>query len=327
MQEIGKVIINQQEEKLSLLVCALSNGHAEIEGVPGLGKTKLLKTFATVVGGEFSRIQFTPDLMPFDITGGDELDGETAARLKYRPGPIFANFVLADEINRATPKTQSALLEAMEERQVTYKGVTRPLPPPFMVVATQNPLEFEGTYPLPEAQLDRFMMRILVDYPAPNDELEMMEIHGRKTQAPEASSYGSLDDLSQAQKAVELVRVDPLIRQYMRDIVLATRKPGDFGLGSLIGYIKLGASPRASLAFESSTRALAALQGRDYVLPADAQALAKGILNHRLALTYEATVDKVNAADVVAAIVEHLPVPDIAIDQLEKASRERTRNN
>ena len=280
-------------------MCLLAKGHALIEDVPGVGKTLLARSLARSIDCSFQRIQFTPDLLPSDVTGVSVWDRESA-HFVFRPGPVFANVVLGDEINRASPKTQSALLEAMEERQVTIDAVTRPLGPPFMVVATQNPIEHEGTYPLPEAQLDRFMMRLSIGYPARDKELEMLQAHGQ---------HSTLDDLEPVVDAADVNRmidiaseifVADAIRSYLVDLADATRNEPD---------LLLGASPRASLFLQRAARASAAIQGRDYVTPDDVKYLLHPVLNHRLILQPEAQMRGAGVQSIIEAISTRVGVP------------------
>ena len=314
--EIRRVIAGQDEMLERVLICLLAGGHLLIEGVPGLAKTLTIKTTAGVLGGEFRRIQFTPDLVPSDLVG---------TRI-YRPGsgdfdtelgPVFCNFLLADEINRAPAKVQSALLEVMQERQVTIGHTTYAVPDPFLVMATQNPIESEGTYPLPEAQVDRFMLKILVDYPAHDEELSVVE--RSLVPPPDLRQTLSLEDLRGLQRAVYDVYVDPAVVSYSVGLATATRRPTDAGLPDLAQYVAFGASPRGPISLVQSARALALLRGRDYVLPSDLQALAKDALRHRLVLTYQALSEQVSADAVLDAVLARVPLPAIDLGRATAA--------
>jgi len=304
--EIRRIIAGQDAMLERVLVCLLAQGHLLIEGVPGLAKTLTIKTTANVLGGSFSRIQFTPDLVPSDLVG---------TRV-YRPdqgsfdtelGPVFCNFLLADEINRAPAKVQSALLEVMQERQVTIGHATHPVPDPFLVMATQNPIESEGTYPLPEAQVDRFMLKVTIGYPEHDEELTIVQ---RQLAAPpELRQVLSLEDLRALQRAVFGVYVDPQLISYAVAIATATREPGERGLHELTPYIAFGASPRGPISLVQAARALALVHGRDYVLAEDVQALALDALRHRLVLTYQALAEEVKADDILGRVLAAVPVP------------------
>jgi MoxR-like ATPase len=300
--EIRRVIAGQDAMLERVLVCLLAQGHLLIEGVPGLAKTLTIKTTAGVLGGTFARVQFTPDLVPSDLVG---------TRI-YRPGegsfdtelgPVFCNFLLADEINRAPAKVQSALLEVMQERQVTIGHTTYPVPEPFLVMATQNPIESEGTYPLPEAQVDRFMLKVLIDYPAHDEELTIVQ--RQLVDAPELREALSLEDLRGLQRAVFGVYVDPALVSYAVDIATATREPGD----ELKDYIAFGASPRGPISLVQASRALALVRGRDYVLAEDLHALVKDALRHRLVLTYQALAEEMSADAILDRVIASVPVP------------------
>jgi MoxR-like ATPase len=302
--EIRRVIAGQDAMLERVLVCLLAQGHLLIEGVPGLAKTLTIKTTAGVLGGSFARVQFTPDLVPSDLVG---------TRI-YRPGegvfdtelgPVFCNFLLADEINRAPAKVQSALLEVMQEHQVTIGHTTYPVPDPFLVMATQNPIESEGTYPLPEAQVDRFMLKILIDYPAHDEELTI--VHRQLVAAPELRQALSLEDLQGLQKAVFGVYVDPALVSYAVDLATATRSPGD----ELKEYIAFGASPRGPISLVQASRALALVRGRDYVQAEDLQALVKDALRHRLVLTYQALAEEMSADAILDQVLSTVPAPSI----------------
>ncbi len=300
--EIRRVIAGQDAMLERVLVCLLAQGHLLIEGVPGLAKTLTIKTTAGVLGGTFARIQFTPDLVPSDLVG---------TRI-YRPGegafdtelgPVFCNFLLADEINRAPAKVQSALLEVMQERQVTIGHTTYSVPEPFLVMATQNPIESEGTYPLPEAQVDRFMLKILIDYPAHDEELTIVQ--RQLVEPPELRQALSLDDLRGLQQAVAGVYVDPALVSYAVDIATATREPMD----DLRDFIAFGASPRGPISLVQASRALALVRGRDYVLAEDLHTLVKDALRHRLVLTYQALAEDMSADAILDRVVAAVPVP------------------
>ncbi len=300
--EIRRVIAGQDAMLERVLVCLLAQGHLLIEGVPGLAKTLTIKTTAGVLGGTFARVQFTPDLVPSDLVG---------TRI-YRPGegvfdtelgPVFCNFLLADEINRAPAKVQSALLEVMQERQVTIGHTTYPVPAPFLAMATQNPIESEGTYPLPEAQIDRFMLKVLIDYPAHDEELTIVQ--RQLVDAPELREALSLDDLRALQQAVFGVYVDPALVSYAVDIATATREPAD----DLKDYIAFGASPRGPISLVQASRALALMRGRDYVLAEDLHALVKDALRHRLVLTYQALAEEMSPDAILERVIPTIAVP------------------
>ena len=304
--EIRRVIAGQDAMLERVLVCLLAQGHLLIEGVPGLAKTLTIKTTAGVLGGTFSRVQFTPDLVPSDLVG---------TRI-YRPGegvfdtelgPVFCNFLLADEINRAPAKVQSALLEVMQERQVTIGHTTYPVPDPFLVMATQNPIESEGTYPLPEAQIDRFMLKVLIDYPEHDEELTIVQ--RQLVPPPDLRQALSLDELRALQQAVFDVYVDPALVSYAVAIASATRDPAAHGTAELKEYIAFGASPRGPISLVQSSRALALVRGRDYVLADDLHALAKDALRHRLVLTYQALAEEVTPDTILETVMAAVPVP------------------
>ncbi len=308
--EIRRVIAGQDAMLERVLVCLLAQGHLLIEGVPGLAKTLTIKTTAGVLGGSFARVQFTPDLVPADLVG---------TRI-YRPdqgtfdtelGPVFCNFLLADEINRAPAKVQSALLEVMQERQVTIAHTTYPVPEPFLVMATQNPIESEGTYPLPEAQIDRFMLKILIDYPEHDEELTIVQ--RQLVAQPELREALSLDDLRALQAAVIDVYVDPALVSYSVGLASATRKPAEAGLPDLHDYISYGASPRGPISVTQAARALALLRGRDYVTTDDIRALAKDALRHRLVLSYQALAEGVTPDAILDRVLAAVPVPEVSL--------------
>jgi len=305
--EIGKVIVGQGYLIDRLLVGLLSDGHILIEGVPGLAKTYTVKSLSSAVKGAFQRIQFTPDLLPADITGTLIFD-QKKSEFVPKQGPIFANFILADEINRAPPKVQSALLEAMQERQVTIGDTTYKLPAPFLVLATQNPIEQEGTYPLPEAQVDRFMLKINITYPERDEE---MVIINRMTaeQIPEAKPVIKRDVIKEAKSIVHSIYVDEKIKNYILDIVFATRTPEKFQLEEMKNYIQYGASPRASIYLVDAARAFAFIQRRGFVIPEDIKAVAPDILRHRIILTYEAEAEGITTEQIIQRILEQIEVP------------------
>ncbi|MGI6381040.1 MAG: AAA family ATPase [Anaerolineae bacterium] len=298
-ENVEKVIVGKHREVQFVLVAMLCRGHVLIEDVPGVGKTVLAKSFARSIGSTFSRIQFTPDLLPSDITGVSVYSPKTR-EFEFRTGPIMAQIVLTDEINRATPKTQSALLEAMEERQITVDETTYPMPDPFLVLATQNPIEYEGTFPLPEAQLDRFLMRISLGHPSPEEEIEIMDAQQHRHPIETLEQVVTMAELQEAQQAVREVYVDPVIKQYIVSIVSATRHHPD---------IYLGASPRGSLGLVNTARALSALEGRDYVLPDDIKRLAVPVLAHRVIVSPAARIRDVDTRDVVQEVLSQTLVP------------------
>ncbi len=304
---VGEIVVGQERLVESMLVALLCRGHVLLEGVPGLAKTLTVRTLARVVGGSFRRLQFTPDLLPADVTGTQVFDPKTSEFVAHR-GPVFANLVLADEINRAPAKVQSALLEAMEERQVTIGDTTFDLPEPFLVLATQNPIEQEGTYPLPEAQLDRFLFKVLVDYPAADEERRVLEFHlGESFPKPDPSA--SLDELRQLEAVARNVYVDERIKSYIIGLVTASRRPADVGLGDLVPLIAFGASPRASIALAVGARALALVRGRSFVTPEDVKELAPAVLRHRIVLTYEAEAEGVTVEEMTERILLAVEVP------------------
>jgi MoxR-like ATPase len=305
--EVGKVIVGQRYMVERMLIGLLCNGHCLIEGVPGLAKTLTVKTLAQTLDAVFHRVQFTPDLLPADITGTTIYNMQTATFTQKR-GPIFANLVLADEINRAPAKVQSALLEAMQERQVTIGDVTEKLPDPFLVMATQNPIEQEGTYALPEAQLDRFMLMIRVGYPLKAEERQIMDLMTSPV-TPISSQVSSLEQVRSARKVVGQIYIDDTIRDYIVDVIHATREPRAYGLGELAPLVEYGASPRASIYLAMAARAHAFLRHRGYVSPEDVKAVGQDILRHRIVLTYEAEAEEISSEDVVRRLFEHVEVP------------------
>jgi len=304
---VGEVVVGQQRLVESVLVALLCRGHVLLEGVPGLAKTLTVRTVAGVLGGIFQRLQFTPDMLPADVTGTQVFDPATSSFVPHK-GPVFANLVLADEINRAPAKVQSALLEAMEERQVTIGGETFPLPDPFFVLATQNPIEQEGTYPLPEAQLDRFLLKVLVDYPSPEDERRVLEFH-LATAFPRPRQTSSLAQLLECEEVVGRVHLDDRIKAYIVKLVGASRRPAEVGLGDLKPLVSFGASPRASIALAKASRALALVRGRSYVVPEDIKELCPAVLRHRLVLTYEAEAEGATVEEIIDRILLAVEVP------------------
>ena len=308
--EIKRVIAGQDEMLERVLVCLLAGGHLLIEGVPGLAKTLTIKTSAQVLGGSFQRIQFTPDLVPSDLVG-TRVFRPSSADFDTELGPVFCNFLLADEINRAPAKVQSALLEVMQERQVTIGKETHAVPSPFLVMATQNPIESEGTYPLPEAQVDRFMLKILVGYPKHDEELTVVQ--RSLVAAPELRRVLELERLRELQEAADAVYVDPGIISYTVQLATATRDPGAYGLGDLAPFISFGASPRGPISLVQSARALAFLRGRDYVVAQDVDSLAKDALRHRLVLSYQALAEQVDADKILDAVLEKVTAPELEV--------------
>ena len=306
-QELGKVIVGQHAMLERLLIGLLADGHVLLEGVPGLAKTLAVRTLAATIAGGFHRIQFTPDLLPSDLIG-TMIYNQRSGDFTVQRGPIFTNILLADEINRAPAKVQSALLEAMQEKQVTIGGQTFPLPELFLVLATQNPIEHEGTYPLPEAQVDRFMFKLVVTYPERRDEREVLD---RMTAGPEPTARHLLDPerVLRARQLVQEVYVDGRIKEYVLDLVAATRRPAAAGLPDLGPLIEYGASPRASIYLIRAAKAHAFLQGRSYVMPEDIKALGLDLLRHRLLLTYRADAEGIGADVLLARIFETVPVP------------------
>jgi MoxR-like ATPase len=306
--EIRRVIAGQDQMLERVLVCLLTGGHLLIEGVPGLAKTLTVKTTANVLGGTFNRIQFTPDLVPSDLIGTRIYRADNAS-FDTELGPVFCNFLLADEINRAPAKVQSALLEVMQERQVTLGHTTHPVPDPFLVMATQNPIESEGTYPLPEAQVDRFMLKILVDYPLHDEELTV--IQRSLVAPPELKQLLTIEELRAVQVEVRGIYVDPGLVSYALQLATATRRPAEFGLPELSRFISFGASPRGPISLIHAARALAVVRGRDYVLVQDLQELIKDALRHRLVLSYEALAEQRSPDSLLDEVVAAVPVPQI----------------
>ena len=305
--EIGKAVVGQDAVIERLLVALLANGHVLLEGMPGLAKTLLVKSLGAALGVQFERIQFTPDLLPSDVTGTMIFSPKNGEFTAHR-GPIFANLVLADEINRAPAKVQSALLEGMQERQVTIGGQTHPLPKPFFVMATQNPVEQEGTYPLPEAQTDRFLFKLIVDYPTAEEESSMMQRWGQITKQPAIAPVSSGEELLALRAQVDAIHLSPAVQAYILAVVRGTRALAEKGTGAK-RYLNFGASPRASLALYQAGRALAWLRGQDYLSPALIQELAPDVLRHRIGLTYEAEAEEVTPDKIVEQVITRTPVP------------------
>ena len=305
--QVGRVIVGQEYLIDRLLVALLCSGHVLIEGVPGLAKTLAVSTLAQAISASFVRIQFTPDLLPADLTGTTVFNPRDG-QFHVRQGPVFANIVLADEVNRAPAKVQSALLEAMQERQVSIGGTTFPLEEPFMVLATQNPIEHEGTYPLPEAQLDRFMLKAVITYPSRQEEKTILE---RFVAAPAAQvdAVVARDDILAAREAVQAVHLEDDLKDYILHLVFATREPHSYRLDGLSGLIAYGASPRASIYLAQTAKAHAFVHGRGYVTPDDVKAVAMDVLRHRVIVTYEAEAEELSSEDIVRRVLEGVPVP------------------
>jgi MoxR-like ATPase len=312
LYEVKKIIVGQDHLLERLIVALLARGHILVEGVPGLAKTMAIKTLAEAIGGEFKRIQFTPDLVPADLVG-TRIYNQKSGEFNTSFGPVFTNLLLADEINRAPAKVQSALLEVMQERQVTIGRETFPVPSPFLVLATQNPIETEGTYPLPEAQVDRFMLKVLVGYPTPTEEFVIVERMTGMLQA--VQKVLTTDQLLGLQQEANNVYVDPALIEYAVRMVTATRQPKDFGIKDLDRYITFGASPRASINLILAGRALAFVRGRTYALPQDVLDVALDVMRHRLVLSYEALSDSVTGDDILNKILGRIPVPEVPLHE------------
>jgi MoxR-like ATPase len=306
--EIGKVIVGQRHLVDSLLIGLLSNGHILLEGVPGLAKTLAITTLAEAVDARFSRIQFTPDLLPADLTG-TLIYSQKREEFTVRRGPIFANFVLADEINRSPAKVQSALLEAMQERQVTIGEETHKLPQPFLVMATQNPIEQEGTYPLPEAQVDRFLLKVRITYPKKQEERDIVRMNLAGGGLPHPDKVASPEDIVRAREVVSEVYMDEKIEKYIIDIVFATREPAEYGLARLANLIGYGGSPRASISLARAAKSYAFIKRRGYVIPEDVRAVCHDVLRHRIGLTYEAEAENVTSEEIISEILNNVIVP------------------
>ena len=305
--EINKVIVGQEALIKRVLIALLADGHILLEGVPGLAKTLLIKTLAQVIEADFARLQFTPDLLPADLIGTQIYNPKTS-EFSVHQGPLFANLVLADEVNRAPGKVQSALLEAMQERQITIGGKTFMLPELFLVLATQNPIEQEGTYPLPEAQVDRFMLKVIVDYPSMAEERMIVE-RMTAVSIPKVKAVVSTSDIIKARESVRHIYVDEKIKDYVLNLVQVTRYPGSNGLADLKPLIEFGASPRASIYMIEAGRAHAFLEGRGYVTPEDIKQIAADVLRHRIITTYEAEAQEIDTAEIVQKILDHVEVP------------------
>ena len=307
-KEISLTIVGQHTLIDRLMIALLSNGHILLEGVPGLAKTLAIKTLADTIAGSFSRIQFTPDLLPADLTG-TMVYQQKSEKFSVRKGPVFASFVLADEINRAPAKVQSALLEAMQERQITIGDETFQLPDPFLVLATQNPIEQEGTYPLPEAQVDRFMMKVNLGYPSKEEEKQIVRANISETGLHQAQKVLSTDEIMKLRSLVRRVYVDEKIEQYIIDIIFATRQVDSIGLNELSGLITFGASPRGSINLALASKAYAFLQGRSFVVPDDVRAISVDVLQHRIGISYEAEAIGMSAKNIIEKIVSFIEVP------------------
>jgi len=318
MFEVKKVIVGQDLLLERLIIGLLARGHVLVEGVPGLAKTMAIKSLSSAIGGDFQRIQFTPDLVPADLIGTriyNQRTGEFSTSL----GPVFTNLLLADEINRAPAKVQSALLEVMQERQVTIGRETHSVPDPFLVMATQNPIESEGTYPLPEAQVDRFMLKVVVEYPTPTEEFVIVD---RMTQAlAKVDQVISTEQLESLQAQADAVYVDPALKEYAVKLVISSREPTRTGQDHISKYISFGASPRASINIVLAGRALAFLRGRTYALPEDMRDVARDVMRHRMVLSYEALADGVTADDVVGQLMHALPIPEVAMADIVAAAQ------
>ncbi|MBO4417464.1 MAG: AAA family ATPase [Bacteroidales bacterium] len=306
--EMGKVIVGQKPLIENLLIGLLANGHILLEGVPGLAKTLAINTLASTMDAKFSRIQFTPDLLPADVTG-TLIYSQKSEQFQIKKGPIFANFILADEINRSPAKVQSALLEAMQERQVTIGDESFRLPEPFLVMATQNPIEQEGTYPLPEAQVDRFMLKVVVKYPKKEEEKQIIRMNNTGEGLPKPNVVIKPEDIVRARKVVREVYMDEKIEKYIVDIVFATRDPEEYGLGKFKNMIAFGGSPRASISLSMASKAYAFIRRRGYVIPEDVRAVCYEVLRHRIGLTYEAEADNITSENIISDILNTIEVP------------------
>lgn len=307
LTEVGKVVVGQEYMVNRLLVGLFTNGHILLEGVPGLAKTLTVSMLAKVLHLDFSRIQFTPDLLPADLVG-TMIYNQREGKFEVKKGPIFANIILADEINRSPAKVQSALLEAMQEKQVTIGDTTFKLDKPFLVLATQNPVDQEGTYPLPEAQVDRFMMKVFVDYPTKEQELEIMRRISNMQFDYTVSTILTKEDIFDIRNEINKVKISESLERYIIELVYATRKPKDYQLSEQAQYIQFGASPRASINLNLSAKAMAYMEGRDYVLPEDIKEVAVDVMNHRIILNYEAEADNVRTHDIIKALLNKVPI-------------------
>ena len=307
LSEVGKVIVGQPYLMERLVISLLANGHVLLEGVPGLAKTLAIKTLSDTLNVNFSRIQFTPDMLPADVTG-TQIYNPQSGEFTTRQGPVFANLVLADEINRAPAKVQSALLEAMQEKQVTIGATTYSLPTPFLVMATENPIEQEGTYTLPEAQVDRFMLKVVITYPERSDERRILDDWAKTEDLPTASQVVTAEQILTARKVVDSIYVDDKVKDYIVDLVCATRDPGKYKIPAE-GLIELGASPRATIFLTLAAKSHAFVQGRGYVTPQDVKSIAMDVLRHRVHVSYEAEAEEKNSGQIVQLLLDHLPVP------------------
>ena len=307
LTEINKVVVGQRYLIERLIVGMLANGHVLLEGVPGLAKTTAVKSLAKAVDVAFSRLQFTPDMLPADVIG-TQIYNPQSGQFTTRKGPVFSNLVLADEINRAPAKVQSALLEAMQERQVTIGDTSHPLEDPFLVLATQNPLEQEGTYPLPEAQVDRFMLKIRIGYPTRDEERQILELMAKTTPPPETQPVVTAEQILNAKKVINEVYIDDKVKDYIVDLVCCTRDPANYEI-DVAEFIQMGASPRATIALTLAAKAYAFLRGRGYVTPQDVKSIAMDVLRHRVTITYEAEAEEKNSESIIQKILDELPVP------------------
>lgn len=307
IQEVKKVVVGQDRMVNRLLIGLFTNGHILLEGVPGLAKTLTVNTLAKVLHLDFNRIQFTPDLLPADLIG-TMIYNQQAANFEVKKGPIFSNLILADEVNRSPAKVQSALLEAMQEKQVTIGETTYQLDRPFLVLATQNPVDQEGTYPLPEAQVDRFMMKVHIDYPSKADEMEVMRRMANMSFSSEVNAMLSKQDIFEIRDQINSVKMAEPLEHYIIELVFATRFPGQYGLKEEAKYIQFGVSPRASINLNLASKAIAFMDGRDYVLPEDIKEIAEDVLNHRIILNYEAEADGISTRDLVKILMEKVPI-------------------
>lgn len=307
IQEVRKVVVGQDRMVNRLLIGLFTNGHILLEGVPGLAKTLTVNTLARVLRLDFNRIQFTPDLLPADLIG-TMIYNQQAANFEVKKGPIFSNVILADEVNRSPAKVQSALLEAMQEKQVTIGDTTYKLDRPFLVLATQNPVDQEGTYPLPEAQVDRFMMKVHIDYPSKADEMEVMRRMANMSFSSEVNAILSKEEIFDIRNQINAVKIAEPLEHYIIELVFATRFPMQYGLKEEAKYIQFGVSPRASINLNLASKAVAFMDGRDYVLPEDIKDIAEDVLNHRIILNYEAEADGINTRDLVKILMEKVPI-------------------
>ncbi|MDC0363480.1 MoxR family ATPase [Opitutales bacterium] len=307
-QEIGQVIVGQKYLIDRLVIGLLANGHVLLEGVPGLAKTLAVKTLSDCMQGDFKRIQFTPDLLPADVVG-TLIYSPNQGEFTTKKGPIFTNLLLADEINRAPAKVQSALLEGMQERQVTIGDETFPLPSPFLVLATENPIDQEGTYPLPEAQMDRFMLKLVVDYPDRSEELKILDANANVSVQRKVNPVVDAETIFRSRKLVDQIYLDEKIKGYLVDLVLATRKPSEHGLSDIEPFIRFGASPRATISLALAAKAIAFTQGRSFVTPQDLKDIAPDVLRHRVIVSYEAEAENVTSDEIIQRILDTVPVP------------------